>query len=622
MDNYTLSSDNKGILSLLSAIEQSSSQDNFDPDTSPSKMIDKEFPNLQNQLNLESIEMGSDIHLANFSCCLICGRNPEIESNESMVDILTEVNLPGEKGATLYSVLEDIISLNREHCKSSALACIECYSILDAIAKLRVQINEYISVIESKYEDWNTKKSRFPTVSDYTSVLELKMPLNIFNVKDEDISTKKSKLQILAETLEGEHSALSPIDITDEIDHHLSLNKENELDADADCQNCGESFRISKKKPSKLCGACTKGSRMKPPASRSFSCGYCFKKFKSRGAVSEHVKQKHVADVHKSYQCENCPETFSSKHNKLAHHRLIHKGSAKALACDECGDSFQTFQALQYHRSKHTGDFSFNCQYCNKGFNNFKLMEEHSHIHTGDKPYVCTHCNQKFANRGSLWLHVKKHNVKKPYVCDYCNKEFGHSSHLVVHKRLHTGESPYKCRFCSEGFISGNHLKRHMRSHQNELPFACGLCGKPFGKRSELVKHGNSEHKGNVVDEVAVPSDPSVIPDGDANSLPVLAEAEPTQILDSEPKQNFGSEQPEQILVEEDSGRLPENFQAGPSKEYILVDSGGQERILSGGGEYVLPVDLLEGAAGGKDGDQTIVFIEVQQNQFIQQQTE
>jgi len=759
LSNYSLTADNKGILSLLSAIEQS--EDNFDPDSSPSKMIDKDslsvadnFSNLQSHLSLDSLEMAGDIHLANFSVCVICGRNPAMEEapNDGMIDIFTEINIPGDKSCTVHSVLEDVLPslrlLETDPRAQPSLACLECYAVVDGIAKLRAQVNEYIALLRLKHDEFSRVTSnkptgtKFPSVSDFSScVLELKMPLNIFNVKDEELpptttssrsggtggggsEAKKSKLQILAETIEGseQHSptataivatvgtctnSTTPVEdesvivaeLSDEIDEQLSsLNKENEVNqrhrrpppsvvtggATNICDNCGDVFNAgssSRKRAAvggggmkqllQLCNICTKEMRLKASqqqqAGKQHCCLHCDKKFKTKASLNEHTQLKHLGQT-KCYSCNECGHTFPSKHMKTVHERSAHKGN-RSLVCDECGVGFQTFQSLQYHRSKHTGDFSYHCQYCNKGFNNFKLMEEHSHIHTGDKPYVCQVCDKSFANRGSLWLHVKKHETKKPYVCDYCHKSFGHSSHLVVHKRMHTGERPYSCRFCQEGFISGNHLKRHMKGHQNELPFACGICKQEFGKRTDLVKHGNTMHNGNVVDDIVIATATTAI------GIVDQRDDSPGQLNGAAISTHIdGLDQPESpdgivgqttvaiptttalnLVTGTDHGEdssmptsstppLQSTTTAVIEKEYttILVDSG--ERLLLNkltgdsvdeagdvvatatggpGGEYVLPVSLLEEMEDGSSkqiGEQTIVFIQVPQPTVIHHQ--
>lgn len=224
--------------------------------------------------------------------------------------------------------------------------------MVDAIAKLRVQINEYISVIKTRYEESCRTKSTFPSVSDYTSVLELKMPLNIFNVRDEEGLTmspvkefqKKSKLQILAETLEGEHLP-KDVQISDESDGNLTLNKENKMLCNPTCDKCGIEFDAGPRRNKTVktrCSPCSKVGRSKK-VSKTQDCAFCSKSFKSKSSLNEHIQLKHFGNSKvrfyffyygtiqrrifffvKVYPCSNCQEKFSSKHARIIHER-IHK---------------------------------------------------------------------------------------------------------------------------------------------------------------------------------------------------------------------------------------------------------------------------------------------------------
>ena len=177
--------------------------------------------------------------------------------------------------------------------------------MVDAIAKLRVQINEYISVIKTRYEESCRTKSTFPSVSDYTSVLELKMPLNIFNVRDEEGLTmspvkefqKKSKLQILAETLEGEHLP-KDVQISDESDGNLTLNKENKMLCNPTCDKCGIEFEPGPRRNKTLktrCSPCSKVGRSKK-VSKTHDCAFCSKSFKCKSSLNEHIQLKHFGN--------------------------------------------------------------------------------------------------------------------------------------------------------------------------------------------------------------------------------------------------------------------------------------------------------------------------------------
>eukprot|EP00088_Acartia_fossae_P065834 TRINITY_DN8126_c0_g1_i11.p1 TRINITY_DN8126_c0_g1~~TRINITY_DN8126_c0_g1_i11.p1 ORF type:complete len:757 (+),score=125.22 TRINITY_DN8126_c0_g1_i11:140-2410(+) len=740
--NYTLPADNKGILSLLTAIEQS---EDHEPDTSPSKMVveDKEplsvsTDNFTN-LNLETLEMSGEINLANLNLCLICGRNMAVES-AGMIDINTLIEIPGEESRSIQSVIEEIIPITKNDPiggEDSGYTCVDCFLLVDGILKLRSQIQEYMVTLKTKHTDWVAKRKSSTKLPE---LLEFRIPISILNVRDdvvgdgeepttEDLSElaavasavtnatshhhsvvgedtsqrgdpsihvtslppppsedhgvvgeegfssttaptsstlKKSKLQILAETLEDERRSPSSVVETEEftlsaegLDAGNGLNADNQVvtttntpsknlmltksidpaqlhqidrntsdkenQSGSSCLNCGArlvkpgrftSSSKTDKSRQPLCHTCNRNSK----GEKVYPCKYCSIVFKSKSLWEEHRKVKHPSGLNQ-YECSKCEKVFASKQSRTKHENSVHKVRPE-MECEECGECFQSYQTLQFHKSRHTGEFSYSCRHCGKGFNNYKLMEEHEHIHTGKKPYSCTMCTKSFANRGSLWLHVKKHQTTKPYTCDYCAKGFGHASHLAVHKRMHTGEKPYACRLCQERFVSGNHLKRHMKSHQNEDPFACGLCDKTFKKRSDLSQHGNSDHGGRIVDAATMDD---VNNHSKEDTLQLVRGRHTTSLFDDFNQAATSlSRLADPDLNNKTSLHLDRN-----TKELLVVNQTPGNEILSlpkltGQNEhdFVLPVNILEedntkdgedmvGVGVGSAADQPIVFIQV-----------
>ena len=474
------SADNKGILSLLSAIEQTG--DNFETE-----------PGGLNQLAGLDIGLGLNKEVIT---CLICGQTSVMEPSEhlNMVDISNNIS-----GIKIVQKIEDIVSPRRiSPEKQSSLICEECYRILQQIDLLEVELIKYKRTITDKFSVSNPIKharlspqkseSQQLSSSIYTETIvspkpmfDTKMPLQFLandrEIEDQKRPRSKSKLDILTETM-----------IECEEEQQMD-SCEQELSQPAaqmtifECEICSRKFKNgdlykkhvkthSKAKAQHRCVECgkvfTSKSNMQAHLklhfeSKTFSCPHCAKEFKGKKSLLEHVSTKHNNE--KKFPCSHCTEFFSSRHLKNVHERL-HNGE-RGFICDQCGDSFATAQGLSHHKSKHTGDYQFVCRDCGKGFNNHKLLEEHSHIHTGSKPYQCTKCDKGFSNRGSLWVHVKQHEVDKPYACSECHKTFSHSSHLSVHKRLHTGEKPYRYE------IETNHL--NYTSHKLNLGVASAL---------------------------------------------------------------------------------------------------------------------------------------------------
>jgi len=525
------SADNKGILSLLSAIEQTGDQFDTDPD-SP-KEVTSAFP-------LEGLELGLALQKAGAAYqCLICSRAALTEPSQAaaMVDIFVEL-----AGVRLSQRIEEIVSRKILPEKHSSQICTECYGVLQQIELLETELQQYKRTITSKFAVSNPvkpkkaspRKTNFAAISAMPSVCEpleyseplidSKMPLQ-FLANEKEIekdleqmqgksNSRKSKLDILAETMEE-----FEVGFGSESDEESSLGM-GVLSKKGvyiqECEVCNRKFknptmyqRHAKthiKNKTHKCEECGKIFSTKSNLvthqklhfeNKTYNCPHCSREFKGKKSLLEHVSSKHNNE--KKFACSQCSETFISRHLKNVHERT--HTNEKGFICDQCGENFATSQGLSHHKSRHTGDYQYRCKACDKGFNNYKLLEEHYHIHTGSKPYQCSKCDKGFANRGSLWIHMKQHTNTKPYACTECSKAFTHSSHLAVHKRIHSGEKPYKCRICADGFISSNHLKRHMKSHANQLPFACGTCKQTFSQRRQLVSHSNRVHGGNVIED-------------------------------------------------------------------------------------------------------------------------
>lgn len=574
------SADNKGILSLLSAIEQTG--DNFDTDSdSPGGEQFSHSPGGEQFSNF-SLGMGFGVS------CLVCG---EMTDDGRMVDIYLE-ELAGRQ---LCSMIEEIVARKIVASHQSSLICEVCHSLLKQIQNLEMELLQHKRALTTKYSVSNpihqpVKSRRLnkklpvrsrsnesnntsPNISsmceplDFSEpVIDAKMPLQFLageNDQDSLRSHKLSNLEILAETMQSTELSSGP-----QYSLYNSIDQENnKVNSEFQCQQCDKVFKsntmlLKHQKIHQLksfsCIECDKSfttrsnlmAHLKTHQDiKTFGCPHCSREFKGKKSLLEHISAKHNQD--KKFPCALCPESFLTRHLKNVHERE-HNGE-KGYICDQCGESFATVQGLSHHKSRHTGDYQFRCQACDKGFNNYKLLEEHNHIHTGSKPYHCDKCDKGFANRGSLWIHMKQHDNSKPYVCGECSKSFTHSSHLAVHKRIHSGEKPYRCRLCGEGFISSNHLKRHMKSHANQLPFACAICKQTFSQRRQLISHSNKVHGGNVIEDTVdlsakenVADDEEKIDQVDPNSsyniLPVSIIEESSSLV------NLGEGQEERLV--------------------------------------------------------------------------
>ncbi len=172
------SADNKGILSLLSAIEQTG--DNFD-----------------NENQLAGLDIGLGLNKEVCSC-LICGQTSE---QINMVDICNNIS-----GTKIVNKIEDIVSPRRISLeKQSSLICEECYRILQQIDLLEEELVKYRRTISDQFSVSNPIKSTRLTPqksesqhlssSIYTeTIIDTKMPLQ-FLANDRDIERDIEHIQ-------------------------------------------------------------------------------------------------------------------------------------------------------------------------------------------------------------------------------------------------------------------------------------------------------------------------------------------------------------------------------------------------------------------------------------------
>jgi len=526
LGNYSIAADNKGILSLLTAIEQS--EDHEQPETSPTKIGDKEALSVSadnfSNLNLESLEMSGDINLSNLSLCFICGRNFNIEScNNGMIDINTLIDIPGENSRSIQSVVLEIIPVIQSESQGdsdedSGYVCVECFLLLDGILKLRAQIQEYVTTLNKKHLECVKKKS-----AKLSELLEFRLPISILNVRDSilnnvgadldggggvvtndggggvatnDYTTvnKKSKLEILAETLaeEGQQSPSSVVETGDfQLPDSLDDSSFNAPSSTPDeimiirrsaklMTKSIDPLRLHNKPDKENRGTCRGcGGQLTSVTFRSNSSNNLF------CAVCVRLRQK-------NFVCKHCNNYFTSKVKLNKHINTVHPHLNRApYSCDHCELVFNTRQALNKHvSSKHQETKErHECEECGECFQSLQSLHWHRSKHTGDFAFKCKHCDKGFNNYKLMEEHENLHTGNKPYQCTKCPKSFANKGTLWLHVKKHETDKPYACDYCSKSFGHTSHLAVHKRIHTGEKPYDCRLCEEKFISGNYLKRH-------------------------------------------------------------------------------------------------------------------------------------
>ncbi|KAM9845722.1 uncharacterized protein ACBR49_010743 [Aulostomus maculatus] len=316
--------------------------------------------------------------------------------------------------------------------------------------------------------------------------------------------------------------------------------------AEADTQNCGDTDVLDKKDPEvpaetseetpsvPLQQASKKGLKVCPVCSRVFDsvktlnrhiqchtddrpyhCVHCKKRFKHMHGLKRHQiyaichkkigrftwkKEPRAGPSHSEWTnadaqygpplqipvwCSNCGKHFEYLSALKEHQENVCKVEMRdIMKCDDCGKEFKSMTMLKVHQRIHDPLY---CKECGKILANDAAFERHKLMH---RPMACTMCEKTFTLLRRLREHYEKqHNFTGPYPCSQCDKTFIQLSYLAIHQRIHKGEFPYMCDICPEKFRSSNCLTVHQRKHTGEKPFLCWQCGKCYRSASELTVH-------------------------------------------------------------------------------------------------------------------------------------
>ena len=192
---------------------------------------------------------------------------------------------------------------------------------------------------------------------------------------------------------------------------------------------------------------------------KPFVCTECFKQFKEKRNLSEHLN---LHDGPRSFRCSKCLMRFSQKEERNAHEESCNRD---VFECDVCAKSFGSCKTnLIRHMLKHTGETPFECQRCSKQFKSKASLDRHmTSSHTKNLPFGCLICRKGFLKDGKRKSHQRNCNRRR-YECYLCKKFFGSSIvNLKGHMHTHSGVKPFQCKLCRNTFTRVGHLKVHMK---------------------------------------------------------------------------------------------------------------------------------------------------------------
>nr|CAH7764374.1 unnamed protein product [Callosobruchus chinensis] len=234
-------------------------------------------------------------------------------------------------------------------------------------------------------------------------------------------------------------------------------------------------------------GKCSAQAKMEiTETETSLSCRRCFKVFKTKRTLDDHVIKMHIDFIEsvssKIHECAHCDYKTTNKNN-ANRHMLTHSDVIpKLCVCEHCKASFVNQLVLDNH-----------------------IVQKHSKFMTTVKSYIhsCTHCTYKSTIKKYFKQHIWSHSSDKPGECKHCTATFKTKRALYEHVvKKHpdfsasiTACKVYKCSYCEFKTIQKLSLDRHMVNHPNKYnPLTCKYCEATFTRKKILNDHMMKKH--------------------------------------------------------------------------------------------------------------------------------
>ncbi|XP_073812582.1 uncharacterized protein isoform X25 [Musca autumnalis] len=201
---------------------------------------------------------------------------------------------------------------------------------------------------------------------------------------------------------------------------------------------------------------------------KTFQCEKCSKTFSSKASFEHHMVAKHVPREEFKFECPECKKKFRNRRYYREHVREHHNPDQKDYICEICGKVLSKAKALYIHNRKvHMPKKRSQCTYCGKWYSTRPHMLAHFYnMHTSaDDEHRCDICGHCASSPSGLYQHKRAmHNTIKKYNCTLCEKSFKAPSLLTEHMTTHTGLEIYPCDFCAnKQFKRRSHLYNHLK---------------------------------------------------------------------------------------------------------------------------------------------------------------
>uniref|UniRef100_A0A1I8MUY0 C2H2-type domain-containing protein n=1 Tax=Musca domestica TaxID=7370 RepID=A0A1I8MUY0_MUSDO len=217
-----------------------------------------------------------------------------------------------------------------------------------------------------------------------------------------------------------------------------------------------------------------------PPESKykkTFQCEKCSKTFSSKASFEHHMVAKHVPREEFKFECPECKKKCPTDRKLKDHMKSVHDPQ-RSVICDKCGKTLKSGYSLKKHHELEHSDkpkpipIPQQCEICGAWLRHVAGLKQHmKNIHESvDAEHRCHICNKVSSTARALKRHIyHNHECAKKFQCTMCEKAFKRAQDLREHTSVHTGEVLYTCPNCPMTFCSNANMYKHrQRLHRTE----------------------------------------------------------------------------------------------------------------------------------------------------------
>ncbi|XP_065333139.1 zinc finger protein 93-like isoform X2 [Cloeon dipterum] len=230
-------------------------------------------------------------------------------------------------------------------------------------------------------------------------------------------------------------------------------------------------------------------------------CKVCEEKCPSTLHLTNHHRQ-----VHKTYFCDKCKDTFTECESIIQHIQIIHDQSA--VVCQVCDEVFRSEITFENHKKAfHMPQCTFPCPVCERMFFTTGKLRRHMRLHLSEEDHQCPTCGKMFSNKSSYLHHLRLHDDKREDLsCNHCDRKFKTKKYLIMHiKSHHISAWYYRCLDCGKESSSIEDITIHCSIHPGERRIqrlssaVCRFCNKEFASSVILDRHIYNAHRNKKV---------------------------------------------------------------------------------------------------------------------------